>query len=147
MRSKLYQSYLDEEVLSANPLKLVELLYRGALDSTVSARRFLSLGDIRARSRAINKAMEILAELACSLNHEAGGEVSRNLSELYAYMQTLLIEANTKQSDPPLAETERLLATLLEAWSESAKAATRDENRPGTFMPDVPTYEPVSCAY
>jgi len=147
MRSKAYQSYLDEEVLSANPLKLVELLYRGALDSITSARRFLRLGDIRARSRAINHTMEILVELARSLNHEAGGQVSRNLAELYAYMQTLLIEANTRQSDPPLAQTERLLSTLLEAWSESAKAVTQNANQAGTLLPDVPSHEPVSCAY
>jgi len=147
MRSKAYQSYLDEEVLAANPLKLVELMYRGALDSIASARRYLSLGDIRARSRAINKAMEILTELARSLNHEAGGEVSRNLAELYAYMQTLLIEANTKQSDPPLAEAESLLATLFEGWSRTTTASTEHSSHKTGFVPSESDYEPVSCAY
>ena len=57
MRSNGYQNYFDDEVLTANPLQLVQLLYRGALDSIVSARRYLRVGDIRARSRAISRAM------------------------------------------------------------------------------------------
>lgn len=146
MHAKAYQNYLEEEVLSANPLKLVELLYRGALDSISTARRHLKSGDIRARSRAINKAMEILAELARALNHEAGGEVSRNLAELYAYMQRLMIEANTKQFDPPLAEAERLLATLLDGWSSAAKIAAEESQYRNSFVPGPAQYQPVSCA-
>jgi flagellar protein FliS len=147
MRPKPYQNCVEEEVLAANPLKLVELLYRGALDSIASARRYLSLGEIRARSRAINKTMEILAELARSLNHEAGGEVSRNLADLYAYMQTLLIEANTRQSDPPLAEAEKLLATLLEAWCSTANVAGGDSSRQSGLVSNGADHQPLSCTY
>ena len=148
MRSKAYQNnYLEEEVLSANPLKLVELLYRGALDAVGSARRYLALRDIRARSRAINSAMKILSELARTLNHEAGGDVSRNLADLYAYIQTRLIEANTQQADPPLAEIERLLTTLLEGWSIAAKGATQESRYERDYSYRESQYEPVSCAY
>jgi len=115
-----YHDYLDQEVLEATPIRLVELLYRGALEAIASARRYLKAGDIRARSRAISKAMEIITELSRSLNQEAGGEIGRNLAELYSYTETLLIEANSRQSDPPLAEAETLLSTLAEAWGNCA---------------------------
>jgi flagellar protein FliS len=95
------------------------------LDSITSARRYLKLGDIRARSRAISKAMAIVTELSLSLNHPAGGDVSKNLDELYGYVQTLLIQANVEQSDPPLAEVERLLSTLMEAWQSEKQAGDR----------------------
>ncbi len=107
--SNQYKNYFDEEVLTASPLKSVHLLYRGALDSVASARRHLKLRDIRARSRAIGKAMGIVTELSLSLNLQAGGELSRNLAELYGYIESLLIKANREQCDPPLAEAERLL--------------------------------------
>ena len=55
--SNKYPTYFEDEVLNATPLKFVQLLYRGALDSIASARRYLRLGDIRARSLAISKAM------------------------------------------------------------------------------------------
>jgi flagellar secretion chaperone FliS len=129
MRTKGYQNYFDEEVLGASPLRLVELLYRGALESIAAARRYLKLGDIRARSRAVNKAVEIVTELSLALNHQAGGELSRTLAELYAYTGKLLLDANSQQVDPPLAEAERLLATLLEAWT----TCSRDTTEPASF--------------
>ena len=116
MPNHSYQNHLEDEILTANPVHLIRLLYRGALDSITSARRYLKLGDIRARSRAISKAMAIVTELSLSLNHPTGGDVSKNLAELYAYAEKLLIQANQEQSDPPLAEAERLLSPLLQAW-------------------------------
>src|SRR5258707_15840844 len=106
MRSKHYQNYLEAEVMAANPLQLVRLLYRGGLDSITAARRHLRLGEIRARSGAISKAMAIVTELARSLAPQVSGELNHNLAELYGYVQSLLIEANVRQSDAPLAEAE-----------------------------------------
>lgn len=136
--SNKYPVFLDEEVLTATPLKFVQLLYRGALDSVASARRYLRVGDIRARSLAISKAMGIITELSLSLNRQVGGELSRNLAELYGYVEMLLIQANSQQCDPPLAEAERLLATLEEAWRVCAQASPPVSSKQH--------YEPVSCA-
>ena len=141
---KGYHDYLDQQVLEASPLGLVTLLYRGALDSIASARRYLKAGDIRARSRAISKAMEIITELSRSLNRDAGGDLGRNLAELYSYTETLLIEANSRQSDPPLEEAERLLSTLAEAWENCTTALT---GTPAFITGDLPDqYHPVGCA-
>src|SRR5690349_13831898 len=125
MRTNRYQDFLEDEILAANPLKLVQLLYQGALDSITSARRHLKLGDIRARSRAISKAMSIVTELSLSLDHTAGGELSNSLAELYAYTQKLLIQGNTQQADAPLGEAERLLSTLLDAWQSTHAPQTQ----------------------
>jgi len=142
--SNKYPTYVDEEVLAATPLKFVHLLYRAVLDSIASARRYLRLGDIRARSLAITKAMAIVTELSLSLNQEAGGELSKNLSELYGYMELLLMKANSEQSDPPLAEAERLIGTLAEAWEICAQS-----NPANTTFPEQleSRHEPLSCAY
>ena len=137
MSNNVYQNYFEDDVAEANPLKLVELLYRGALDSIAAARRYLRLGDIRARSRAISKAMAIVTELSLSLNHTTGGDVSKNLAELYAYAEKLLIQANVEQSDPPLSEVERLLSTLLEGWP-SEKQAAQNGVLAGQSIPRIP---------
>jgi len=144
MRTKSYQSYFEDDVLGASPLKLVQLLYRAALDSIAAARRFVRLGDIRSRSRAVSKAMAIVTELSLSLNVEQGGELSRNLAQLYGYVEKLLIQANFEQREQPLEEAERLLSTLAEAW-----AILTPEERASVSQAPVQseTYEPVSCAY
>jgi flagellar protein FliS len=143
MTTNRYQNYMEDEVLTAEPVRLIQLLYRGALDSITSARRHLKLGDIGARSRAVSKAMAIITELALSLDHKKGGDVSKNLAELYAYTQQLLIEANVKQSDPPLEEAERLLSTLLEGWQSPVGEKQAGDNRAG--KPSA-SYQPVRTA-
>jgi flagellar protein FliS len=117
MRTSGYQTYIENEILSASPIRLIQILYTAALDSIASARRSLRAGDIRARSRAITKAMRIVTELSRCLNREAGGELSRNLANVYGYVLRLLIESNAKQIEKPLAEAEQLLSTLADAWS------------------------------
>jgi flagellar protein FliS len=102
--------------MGASPVKLVAMLYRAAIEQVVAARMHLREGRIRERSRSIGKGREMINELMLSLDHSRGGEISRNLVELYAYMQTRLIEANAGQIDPPLAEVEQLLTVLGEAW-------------------------------
>jgi flagellar secretion chaperone FliS len=110
-------SYLEQEILSADGIELIRILYRGALDAVDGARACLSQRDIAGRSKAISKAVAILAELSGSVSREQGGEVAVNLIELYDYLQRRLLEANMKQIDEPLAESSRLLGTRLEAWS------------------------------
>jgi flagellar protein FliS len=113
----IYETYRESEVDTADPIRLIELLYRGALEAVREARGRLRAGDIEARGRAVSKASAILLELAASLDRERGGDFSRTLSELYVYMQGRLSTAHLEQSDGPLAEVERLLGTLLEAWA------------------------------
>ncbi len=116
MASSAQDIYLESRILSADGVELVRILYQAALESVEKARRHLREGDIAARSRAITRAAAVIAELSVSLDHDAGGALSRNLLELYDYMQRRLLEANFYQSEPMLAEISRLLATLLEGW-------------------------------
>ncbi|HZT39353.1 MAG TPA: flagellar export chaperone FliS [Bryobacteraceae bacterium] len=118
----LRENYLESEVMTASPVGLIRLLYRGAVDAVRAARACLKSGDITERSAQITKAGRILTELAVSLDHAKGGEISRGLAELYDYMQRRLNEANFHQTEPPLAEVEGLLTTLLEAWERISSA-------------------------
>jgi flagellar protein FliS len=118
----IYETYRQSEILEADPIRLIDLLYRGALDAVRDARTCLRAGDIAARGNAVSKASGIVIELATSLDHERGGDFSRNLAELYVYMLGRLTEAHTSQKEEPLTEVENLLATLLEAWASLTPA-------------------------
>jgi flagellar protein FliS len=118
-----HDAYLESRILAADPVELVRILYRTAMDQVREARVHLANGDIAARSRAISKALAALLELSSSLNHETGGDLSRRLAELYDYMQQRLIQANFEQAEEPLNETAGLLATLLEAWQSVKSSA------------------------
>jgi flagellar protein FliS len=131
-----YGKYLETEVYSADPVKLVCMLYRGAIEATGAARCHLKDRQIRERSREIMRAVEILRELTRALDPQY--EISRSLRDLYAYMQTRLIDANARQIDEPLAEVERLLSTLLEGWKAVVPASP-------PVAPEA--YQPMSCTY
>ena len=109
--------------MSASPIGLVQMLCHGALDAVVEARMYLQAGDIAGRSRKITKAQTILAELSVSLDRVRGAGIAAQLRDLYVYMQRRLMEANFRQADEPLAETERLLGTLTDAWDQCGTEA------------------------
>jgi len=141
MRHYIHDSYQEGEVLSASPLQLICLLYRAAVESIAEARRCVAARDILGRARAINKAYQIVAELMFSLDRHQEPELSRQLAALYDYIQRLLIDANCRQVDGPLAEAQILLTTLQEAWENC--------ERPGRTQilgERECEYAPVSCA-
>ncbi len=111
-----HDAYLESRVLSADPIELVNMLYQGCMQAVREARLHLAEGRIAERSREITKACQIVIELAVSLDHERGGEISRRLALLYDYMHRRLLEANMRQSDEPLADVLGLLSTLSEGW-------------------------------
>ncbi|MBL8293699.1 MAG: flagellar export chaperone FliS [Bryobacterales bacterium] len=123
------QAYLESEILQADPLRLVQLLYRGAIEAVGKARLHLQRGEIKARSAQITKAMDILAELASSMDLERGGDLAKNLVMLYDYMIAQLQTANFQQVEGPLVEVEKLLTTLAEAWEQIAP-----QTLPGSSM-------------
>jgi len=111
-------AYLESQVLTADPVELVRLLYRAAANAVRSAGAHLETGRIAERSRQISKAHAILSQLSATLDRARGGTLSRSLAELYDYMQRRLLEANLRQQAAPLKEVESLLATLLEGWDQ-----------------------------
>ena len=122
--SSARDQYLENEILSAGPVRRIQLLYEGAIEGIASARLALSAGDIPRRASKINKALAILAELALSLDHSRGASVTRELVEIYDYAQRCLIEGSSKQADQPFADAEQVLKTVLEAWKAVPEVPT-----------------------
>jgi flagellar protein FliS len=148
-------AYIENEILQADPMRLVQMLYRGAIAAVGQARGHLRDGEIRQRSEQITRAAEIINELTLSLDREKGGEIAGNLAELYDYIQRRLQDANFRQQEQPLVEVERLLTTLLEAWEKcspvAAPAPAAPAPAPGLKPPpppadDAPAYSPRRLA-
>lgn len=143
------ERYLENRILSADPIELIEILYEHAIKSVREARSALAAGDIAGRCRAISRTIGILGELQGSLDKEVRGTISQNLAALYHYMRGRLTAANLKQQDGPLGEVEALMQTLGEAWkavrpvtireSPGADLPQRQETTVTPFLPDLNT--------
>jgi len=117
------RTYRANAVLTASPGQLVLMLYDGALRAMHAAREaFGRPPEDSRRYEVINtqllKAQAIIAELQATLNHDAGGEFSRNLERLYDYYLRRLMEANLQKKEEPIVEVERLLREVRDAWAE-----------------------------
>lgn len=124
-------NYLEDKVLSASPVELVRLLYKGAVEATADARRALREGDVAGRGRAVAKAEAIIGELAQSLRAaEGGADLERNLRRLYEFAASELARGHFEQSDAPFAAAEGVLRTLEEGWTQAMSVAAEAPMRP-----------------
>ncbi len=108
---------VETGVSGADPHKLVEMLYDGALDAIARARGALARGDVEGKGKAIGQAVRIIEEgLRCALNRKDGGEVAENLNNVYLYITARLTHANLRNDDAALQECVKLLTPIREAW-------------------------------
>ena len=86
MPTETTSTYLEERILSATPLELIEILYDAAVDRVRAARRHLKEGDAMARSQAVSKTLEILSELSLALKSEEAKDSAATYSAIYLYL-------------------------------------------------------------
>lgn len=120
--SALYRQVgVETSVDAASPHRLVAMLFDGLLEAIAQARAALGAGEVEKKGRAITKAVRIVDEgLKAALDHEGGGTLSRDLAELYDYLTLRLTQANLRNDDPLLAECQRLVEPVREAWASIA---------------------------
>lgn len=115
---------LDSRANSSGGVELVILLIEGVLDRVRLARQAIVERDIGQKIRHLNKALEIISEgLRAHLDVNAGGELARNLDDVYAYCSVRLLHANSKNDVATLDEISGLISPLLGAWMAIRQSA------------------------
>lgn len=108
---------VETGVAAASPHALTLMLFDGFVTVVKHARQALREGRIDDKCRHIGHASRILDEgLKAPLNLAAGGELARNLNNLYEYMLVRLLRANLHNDDAALQEVIRLIEPVREAW-------------------------------
>lgn len=109
---------VEAAVSTADPHRLVMMLFDGAIAAISLARIHLEAGNIAEKGSSISKAINLIDDgLKASLDIEAGGELAERLAALYDYMTQRLLFANLKNNLAALDEVSELLGSLREAWS------------------------------
>jgi len=103
-------------ITDADPHKLIQLLYNGALERINMAKARMQARDYAGKGQLISKAIEIIGGLRSFLDFEKGGDLAARLEGLYDYMERTLFEANAKNDPAKLDEVADLLRSIKSGW-------------------------------
>lgn len=103
-------------ITDADPHKLIQLLYNGALERINMAKAKMQAGDHQAKGTLIVKVIDIVAGLRSFLDKEQGGDLAERLDALYDYMERVLWEANVHNDQAKLDEVAGLLRSIKDGW-------------------------------
>ena len=91
-----FDAYRKTTVDTSDNVRLVSLLFDGAVNFLKVARGKMEQHDIAGKGIYLGKVTAIVGELNSSLNMEQGGEIARNLRRLYDFVLDRLLKANLK---------------------------------------------------
>ncbi|MCG8537911.1 MAG: flagellar export chaperone FliS [Pseudomonadales bacterium] len=116
-------------VEGANPHQLIGMLYQGALDNLQQALGCIERKDFEGRGKHLGRVITILGGLQSFLDHEKGGDISKNLDSLYEYMSVRLYDASMNKSAEPVEEVIKLLREVKAGWDGIAQQAAEIYNQ------------------
>lgn len=114
-------------ITDADPHKLIQLLYNGALERINMAKARMQAKDYAGKGNLIGKAIEIIGGLRGFLDFEKGGDLAARLEGLYDYMERTLFEANAQNDIAKLDEVASLLHSIKAGWDGIREEATAQQ--------------------
>jgi flagellar secretion chaperone FliS len=128
-QNQIAAQYRQGSAQGAHPVGLVVRLYDAIVEDFRRAREGLRTGDVEGRTRALNHALLIIAELESVLDHERGGEVARHLKGFYRVTRAMIVEANVRASSEDLEGLVGLFFPVREAWQHAERVLTSGSSR------------------
>ena len=118
--SRAAESYGSVQVVTgvatANNVQLIQMLFDGLIESLAMAKGHIQNHAIEEKSKAISRAGRIVVGLQGALDFERGGELARNLNDLYAYVTRRLFHINAHNDLEALDEVTVLMKDISQAW-------------------------------
>lgn len=112
------QAGMLSEVQVADPHRLVQMLFEGALERIAVAKGAMKAGNIAYKGERIGKAIDIIDSLRSMLDDKHNPELAERLAALYSYMLRRLTEANLYNDPERLDEVSKLLREIKAGWDE-----------------------------
>ncbi len=116
--SNPYQKYKNTAVLSATREQILLMLYEGAIKFTKLAVKAIENKNVAERGKNIMRAYDIVAELQVSLDHKVGGDLPKQLDQLYTFMLDQYTKSNIQGDSEPLSACIKILENLYSGWKE-----------------------------
>ena len=122
-----YQKYKNTSIQSASREKLLLMMYEGAIKFTKLSLQAIEDKKIADRGMNIGRVYDIIMELNNTLDHKVGGDISKNLEQLYMFMTDRLTQANITGDPQPLRDVLKLLETLYDGWAKAIETLKKNQ--------------------
>src|SRR5580698_2846742 len=139
-------TYQEHSLDGASPVDLVVALYDGIIRFLYVAIAAVERGDVRGRRVAVKRALAILIHLQARLRMDIGGRPAQVLSEFYASMFALSVQASLGASVQRFEEVIGCVRSIRDAWkqvaAETAPAPSLSTSKPRVVHLNPPPSEP-----
>lgn len=113
-----YAAYRSAEIETISQKDLIVRLYQGAEKFLEAGRQAMELHQLETAMTQCRRAKDIFIELMSTLNFEVGGDVARQLKDLYAFIIVQITEASMRKQPAQIAAIQPIIATLREGWQQ-----------------------------
>ena len=115
-------AYKETRVRTAGQGQLIVMLYDEAIKQIDTAVQALDTHTKKLDTvhNAITKTQNIITELTVSLDFDKGGEMAKNLFNLYMFFNQQLTEANVRKEAAPLRVVRNFMAQIRDSWVQIA---------------------------
>lgn len=121
-----YQKYKNTAVLSASREQILLMLYEGAIKFTKLAIQATEVNNIAERGKNIMRAYDIVVELQVSLDHKVGGDLAKQLDQLYVYLLDQYSKANVRGDVSALQSCVKVLENLYDGWKQAIETMKKN---------------------
>jgi len=113
-------TYQERVLDGASPVDLVVALYDGIIRFLYAAIAAVERSDVAGRRAAVKRALAIFIHLQARLRMDIGGRPAQVLSEFYASMFALTLQASLAASPRRFEEVISSVRTIRDAWRQVA---------------------------
>lgn len=121
-----YSKYKATSIQSAGKEKILLMLYEGAIKFTKLGIKACHEKKIADRGQNIGRAYDIVMELANTLDHKVGGEIAKNLEQLYIFIMEQYTKSNISGKPEPLESALKILENLYSAWVQAVEKLKKE---------------------
>jgi flagellar protein FliS len=114
-------SYQEHALDSASAVDLVVALYDGIIRFLYAASSAVERGDAAARREAVKRALDIIIHLQARLRMDVGGRPAQVLSEFYASIFAMILQASQSASRQKFEHTIGCVKNVRDAWRQVAQ--------------------------
>ncbi|HDY7977371.1 TPA: flagellar export chaperone FliS [Vibrio vulnificus] len=109
---------VDSQLSAASPHKVIQMLMAGAIERLIQGRAAMQAGNIPVKGERLGKALDIIIALRSCLSMDDGGDIARNLDQLYEFMITQISGANHKNDPQMIDDVIDIIREIKSAWDQ-----------------------------